>query len=390
MADLKNLRKVLGQLQTKYKNTIFQAEEANVINKINFQSPQLTYQFSGFSYDRVHQLYGPESSGKSSISTYIAGQLQQKFPERPVVLYLDFERTFDIEYAKNLGLNTDEDHFILIRAENGEEGFTIAEELIKTESLCCIIFDSDATCPTRTEIADEVNKASFGGSALMFSRVLRRWNILCAKYKTPLIWISQERANMNAYAHLPSTTGGYAIKFSASTRNRVTKIDNITQGGEIVGIKVRVRNYKNKTGIPFRDAEMALYFDGGFKSDDEYVDFLVRFDIFKQGGAWFTCDRWGEPIKCNGKAKVLEWLKENPEKYEELKNEITNRLLGFSEELDCHNSDPEIEEGTREKFNKEEVQYVESLAEQALDDDLLYIGLDLSYSDDYTKTVEKN
>ena len=83
-------------------------------------------------------------------------------------------------------------------------------------------------------------------------------------------------------------------------------------------------------------------------------------------------------------------MKENPEKYEELKNEVTNRLLGFSEELDSHNSDPEIEEGTGEKFNKEEVQYVESLVEQALDDDLLYIGLDLSRSDDYTKTVEKN
>lgn len=371
MADLKNFKKVMGQLSSKYKDTLLQASDANVVNKTTFQSPQLTYLFSGFSFDRVHQLYGPESSGKSSISTYIAGQLQKQFPEKPIVLYIDFERTFDVDYSRNLGLNTDEDHFVLLRAETGEEAFTIAEELIKTECLCCIIFDSDATCPTRSEISDEVNKANFGNGALMFARILRRWNILCAKYKVPLIWISQERANQNLYSHLPSVTGGYAIKFSATTRNRVTKLENITVGGEIVGIKMRVRNYKNKAGIPYRDAEMNLYFDGGFKSDDEYVDFIIKFEIFKQGGAWFTCERWGEPIKLNGKAKVLEWLKSNPEKYEELKQEVTNRLLGFSKELDSNNIDPvTTEDGKMQEDSDEEKSYVESLASQALDLDL--------------------
>lgn len=175
----------------------------------------------------------------------------------------------------------------------------------------------------------------------------------------------------STYSHLPSVTGGYAIKFSATTRNRVTKLENITIGGEIVGIKMRVRNYKNKAGIPYRDAEMNLYFDGGFKSDDEYVDFIIRFEIFKQGGAWFTCERWGEPIKLNGKAKVLEWLKSNPEKYEELKQEVTNRLLGFSKELDSNNIDPvTTEDGKMQEDSDEEKSYVESLASQALDLDL--------------------
>lgn len=336
-------KKTMAALNKKYEKVLVSAAENARVKKFNFGSPQLTYLFSGFGYDRVHQLYGPPSAGKSSIATYIASQCQKTFPERPVVVYVDFEKSFDMKFAEKIGLKCDDDHFVLVHADNIEDAATVVEELAKTNCVCCLIFDSDATAPTRTELADEANKANFGSGALAFTRVLRRWNVMISKYEFPLLWISQERVNMAMFSHLPSVTGGSAPPYYSTTRNRVTKLDNIVENGQIVGIHIRVRNYKNKGGVPFRDAEMDLYFDGGFKVDNEYVDFLVSLGIFKQGGAWFTCTYFDEnnPIKCNGKQKIIEWAKANPDKYEELKAIVIAKLLGYSEELDANNVDPE-------------------------------------------------
>ena len=334
---LKAYRAALDKLSKKYEEVFVSAEDNEKVKKITFDSPQLTYMFSGFGYDRVHHLYGPPSEGKSSIETYIASQCQKHFPDHPMVLYVDFERSFDKHFAEKIGLNCDPDHFQLIKAENIEDAFTCVEDLLRTKYCCCIIMDSDASAPTRTENEDEINKANFGSGALAYTRLLRRFNILISKYEVPLLWISQERCNMQFGAHLPSVTGGSAPPYYATTRNRVTKLDNITENGEIVGIHMRVRNYKNKGGIPFRDAEMDFYFDKGFNSDNEYVDFLIKFEIFKQGGAWLTSEKYG--VKVNGKAKLQEWLKEHPDEYAEMKEIVNQKLLGFNE-LDKGNVDP--------------------------------------------------
>lgn len=195
-AKLKAYRSALDKLGKKFDKVFKDAAENQKVKKLNFESPRLTYLFSGFGYDRVHHLYGPPSAGKSSIATYMASQCQKKFPDRPMVLYIDFERSFDQGFAEKIGLNCDADHFQLIQAENVEDAFTIAEELLRTEYVCCMIMDSDATAPTRTENSDEINKANFGSGALAFARILRRFNILISKYEVPLLWISQERANL--------------------------------------------------------------------------------------------------------------------------------------------------------------------------------------------------
>lgn len=388
---LADIRKQIDKIKTTYDRGIVEATANNLIRKIAFDSPQLTYMFSGFSYDRIHQFFSPESSGKSSLSTYMASQLQKKMPieierlaqeaedngdkdkakkirkefaDKQVVIYLDYERTFDPVYAENLGLNTDEEHFILLQPDTLEDGFNMIEPMVKSGSICCIIFDSDAAAPTALDNESEVGATGFNGAkgANTLKEVYKRYGILCSNYLTPLITISQERANMNVMAKLPSQTGGTAIKYFSSTRNRLSKLDTLKNGDDAIGIQIRVRNYKNKTGIPNRDAIMNLYFDGGFNSDDEYFDFLVMFGLIHKAGGWFDAADIGMP-KLQGSAKVKDWLKQNPDIYEDLKKKVDNMLMSKNI-LDENNVD--YEKAEQNGVTVEETKTPAQLAMEAL------------------------
>ena len=399
--SLKDLRAATTKAVKNYNHGVVKADSNTLVHKIVFDSPQLTYMFGGFSYDRIHQNFGPESSGKSSLYTYIAGQLQKKMPreierlaqeaeksgdkekatkirtdfaDKQVVIYLDYERTFDPAYAEALGLNTDDDHFILIQADSLEDGFNMIDPMVKTGSICCVIFDSDAAAPTNLDNESEVGSTGFNGAkgANTLKEVYKHFNILASNYLTPLLVVSQERANMNVMAHLPSTTGGTAIKFFASTRNRITKVDQLKDNnGNDAGIQIRVRNYKNKTGVPWRDAIMNLYFDRGFDSDAEYFDFLSEFGLITKGnGGVYSADFWnaenGVPTgKIRGAANALAWFQDpkNKDIYDELKKKVTEKLLSRNE-LDADTTNPEINE--IEDMAKEKHVSVEKLAEEAL------------------------
>jgi recombination protein RecA len=153
------LHAALAKLQKTYKDSICDVTTAGVIQRIFLSSPQLNFLFGGgWAVGRIFQLHGPESSGKSTLSTYIASEIQKQ-PDHNVVIYVDFERTFETSFANRLGLKTDTDHFIFLRPENGEEGFTIVEELIRTNTVGLVIWDSDATTPSRSQMTDEYGKA---------------------------------------------------------------------------------------------------------------------------------------------------------------------------------------------------------------------------------------
>lgn len=202
---LKEFRAAMTKITKDHKKAIVAADANTLIHKISFDSPQLTYMFGGFSYDRIHNFFGPESSGKSSMFTYIAGQLQKKMPEqnpewkeKQIVIYMDFERTFDPNYAGKLGLNCDDDHFLLLQPDTLEEGCSIAEELVKTNAVCCVILDSDAAAPTNLDNESDIGSTGFNGAkaANTLKEVYKRFNVLCSNYKFPLLVVSQERANM--------------------------------------------------------------------------------------------------------------------------------------------------------------------------------------------------
>lgn len=333
---------VLSKLSKAYSQAIVNVEEVGTVKRIYLESPQLNFMFGGgFGLGRIYEFSGPESGGKSTLATYIGGELQKKYTDRPVVVYVDFEYSFDKKYANTLGLSTSDEDFILLRPMHGEEATTIIGELINQLPVGLVIWDSAAATPSISQVEDP-NKASFGGGAKVFSNGLKYLNPFLSRNNTSLIIINQERANVGVI-HGPDfkTAGGYAIKYYSSWRGRITRIDDIKEKGLTVGIVSKVRNTKNKIGIPKREAELELRFAAGFDSDGEYVRFLVDLGIVKQGGAWFSNADWG--FKGQGKDSILVYLKENPELFESVKNSV-NAMLSGETVLDADRPDEEEDE----------------------------------------------
>lgn len=356
-----NINSLVDKLNKKFNDILFIGSDKEAIRdeRMVFSSPQLTYAFGGLIKGRIIHLFGYKSVGKSSISTYIASQCQKNEQdlEKRYVVYIDFERSFDVDFANQIGLDTDK--VIVIRALDIESAFTSWEEIMQTGCVCCTIFDSDATAPTKNELTDEVNKSTFGANALAISRVLRRANPLVYYHKSTFIHISQERTPMNPLKKV-AYTGGSAPEYYATYQFRISKISNIEnkQTGEVDGILIRARNFKNKGNIPFRDAELSFYFKGGLNPDAEFLDFIFKFGYFK-GSGWYTNDEYN--VKVQGKDKVLKWLEEHPDVYDKYKQEIMEKLLNKNE-LDNGNKDP-IQDDSFSPENEavlpEDVQYEE-------------------------------
>jgi len=205
---MSKIKALLTKLKKNYESTIRDVQVSGVIERLFLSSPQLNYLFGGgYPIGRIFQFHGPESSGKSTLSTYIAGEIQKQ-AHHNIVVYVDFERTFEKDYAANLGLSLAEDKFIFLRPENGEEAFTILEELLRTDEIGLIIWDSASTTPTTSVMAAEYSKANFGATAKLFAEALKKFNPLLEKFKTSMIIISQERDNVGCVG--PETTVTWA------------------------------------------------------------------------------------------------------------------------------------------------------------------------------------
>lgn len=358
-------KKALATAEKKAENAIKDVNKAGIIKRVILDSPRLNYIYGGgVAIGRVHRMIGPESGGKSTILTYIAGQFQKHLKEqqgmdKPYCVYIDFERTFDKDHANEIGLNTDEDHFVLMQPDDIESAGAVLEELVKTGEVGTVILDSESMGTTKTLNEKEVGTANFGNYAKVFSDFLKRFVTLCANYESTLFIVSQERANMQMMSHAISTTGGFMLRYAGSTLMRVRKIENIKEGSKDVGIYMNVRNIKNKTGIPWRDCEMMLYFDKGFRSDLEYADFIKEFNgdprlanYVSIGGAYYKSEEFGFSI-C-GKEKFLEWANnfENAEKWQKIKDiitEIISHPTPIDTDIDTENmTEEEIEELKKE------------------------------------------
>jgi recombination protein RecA len=331
---MSELKKIMNGLIKKTPHIIKDAKIAGRINRIVLDSPQLNFLFSGgLPIGRIHNFFGMESQGKSTLAIFLCGQLQKKLnsDKQKYVLYLDYERSFDKDFAEKLGLNTDEEHFIYATPNTLEEGIDLSSKLIETGELLALVLDSDAAAPTNTQMVDEFGKATFGALARILAEGLRKLNILCANYNTTFFTISQERANMAMMSHLNSQTGGFASKFYPTTRNRIKKVDVIKNAYDTIGISLKVQNYKNKGGIPFRIAMLNLYYGPnennikGFDVDSEYLDFIISLGIVKQSGAFFAVP--DEEKKLQGRVKLQTWLEEHPDKYIKFKQQVDEMLV---------------------------------------------------------------
>lgn len=318
-------QKALGDITKKMPFIVKDVHQKNFIKKLLLDSPRLSYVFGGgIVLGRFIRFFGPESGCKSIICTYIGAQFQKnlpiQFPEfkhKKYVVYVDVERTFDPDYAKEVGIDLSEGCFVLLQPQNFEDLSLALEPLIRTDQVSCVIFDSESFITTRTIQLDEVGKANFGSQAKFMKDFCNRFIPLCSDYNTTMFVISQERAQMNTLSKALNFTGGFSLKYASSVTNRVKKIENLTKGSKIVGVHLQVRNYKNKTGIPFRECEMDLYYEGGFDSTGEYIDFLKEFAdeprlqdlVLVKAGGNYKSEKFGWSFR--GKDALVEAIKSN-------------------------------------------------------------------------------
>ena len=337
----------------KYKESVEQAEQAGTTERLILDSPNLNYNMGGgYPLGRIIELFGPESGGKSVLSWYIAKHIQRREEKNKVVIF-DYERTFDSKYARTVGLDLDPEKLIMIRPLNGEEGFSIAQDLIETGEIGMMIIDSVAAIPSAKQIDADYGKATFGGTAALLSEGLRKLNPYISRYNIGMILINQVRDDIGGFSPVPGmkaekTTGGRAVKFYSSWRGRVSRTQDIKIKGVVAGNGIKVKNVKNKVGPPKRVSEMVLYYDRGFDTMDEYINFIANeeFELADVKGAWIY-GKDGSPLeggKWQGRAKLRDHLESNPDVLEKCKVAIIDK---FHENL-ASDVDPDEEEETPE------------------------------------------
>ena len=264
---------------------------------------------------RIIEIYGPESSGKTTLALHIISEAQKMNGE---VAFIDAEHALDPVYAKNLGV--DIDSLIVSQPDTGEQALEIAEALIRSGALDVIVVDSVAALVPKAEIDGDMGDSHIGLQARLMSQALRKLAGAVNKSKTVIIFINQLREKVGVMFGNPETTpGGRALKFYASVRLDIRKIETIKQDGEVVGNRARVKIVKNKVAPPFREAEFDIIYGKGISKEGNILDIAVSLDIIEKSGSWFSYNgnRLGQ-----GRENVKQYLKENPEVMREIETKI--------------------------------------------------------------------
>lgn len=289
----------------------------------------------GLPRGRIIEIYGPESSGKTTVALHAVANAQRN---GGIAAFVDAEHALDPEYAKKLGVDTDA--LLVSQPDTGEQALEIADMLIRSGALDIIVIDSVAALVPKAEIEGDMGDSHVGLQARLMSQALRKLTGALSASGTTAIFINQLREKIGVFFGNPeTTTGGKALKFYASVRLDVRKIETLKDGGEPVGNRTRVKVVKNKMAPPFKQAEFDILYGQGISREGSLIDLGVDLGIVRKSGAWFTYD--GDQLG-QGKEKARQFLKDNPD----LANEIEAKILAqvgigeVSEEF----SEAEIEE----------------------------------------------
>ena len=273
----------------------------------------------GLPRGRIVEVYGPESSGKTTIALHAIASAQAR---GGVAAFVDAEHALDPEYAKKLGVNIDD--LLVSQPDTGEQALEIADMLIRSGSVDVIVVDSVAALVPRAEIEGEMGDSHVGLQARLMSQALRKLTGALSNTGTTAIFINQLREKIGVFFGSPETTsGGKALKFYASVRLDIRRIETLKDGQDSVGNRVRVKVVKNKLAAPFRQAEFDILFGEGISREGGLIDFGVEQDIVKKSGAWYTYE--GEQLG-QGKENSRRYLKENPELANEIEQKIKSKL----------------------------------------------------------------
>ena len=273
----------------------------------------------GYPKGRIIEIYGPESSGKTTLAIHAIAEAQKA---GGVAAFIDAEHAFDRFYAQKLGV--DIDNLYISQPDNGEQALEIADQLIRSAAIDIIVIDSVAALTPKKEIEGDMGDSSVGLHARLMSQALRKVTSTIAKTNTTCIFINQLREKIGVmFGNPETTTGGNALKFYASVRLDIRKVTAIKDGDNIIGNQVRVKVVKNKVAPPFRKAEFEITFGEGISKVGEIVDLSVEYNIIKKSGSWFS---YGDTKLGQGRDAVKEMLKDNPELCEELEAKIMEAI----------------------------------------------------------------
>lgn len=324
---MSKLDSVLEKIKKNYKIDIKSPEEMCQIEFVSMESPGLNFVLGqGFPLGRILMLHGKESGGKTLLSSYIAAQLQKQTKKK--ICVFDFEYTLNVDFMHQMGV--DINNLLVIRPTSGEDCFEIMKDLIETGEIALFVIDSVSAMASKSQIEDP-NKPQFGPLGRVMSNGLKYVLPYLSKYNSSLLLIAQERANVTSVGYGPDysvSAGGYSAKYYSSWIARVTRVDDIVDDGEVVGIEMKVKNSKNKLKNPRRQAILRVYYSDGIRSDDEYLDYLKILGIIEQKGAWFYNEEWG--MKVAGKNGVADFLHERPELYEKVKKQVNDLICGHT------------------------------------------------------------
>lgn len=299
-------------------------DEANKMNLEIIPTGALTLDIAlgigGIPKGRVVELYGPESSGKTTLALHIIAEAQKA---GGYAAFIDAEHALDPVYAKRIGVKIDE--LIISQPDNGEQALEIADTLIRSGAVDIIVIDSVAALVPRAEIEGEMGDAHVGLHARLMSQALRKLTGALAKSKCAAIFINQIREKVGVmYGNPEVTTGGRALKFYSSVRMEIRKADTIKDGNDVIGIKAKIKVTKNKTAPPFKTAEFDINYAKGISEESCIIEAGVALDIIDKSGAWFS---YGDNRLGQGKEKAKQTLKENPAIKEEIKQKILARTI---------------------------------------------------------------
>jgi recombination protein RecA len=317
---LKALQLTMAKLEKDYgKGTIMKMGDQVIENIPAISSGSLGLDIAlgvgGFPRGRVVEIFGPESSGKTTLAIHAIAQAQKA---GGIAAFIDAEHAFDRFYAGRLGV--DIENLLISQPDNGEQALEIADQLIRSSAIDIIVIDSVAALTPKAEIEGDMGDSKMGLQARLMSQALRKLTASINKTNTVCIFINQLREKIGVmFGNPETTTGGNALKFYASIRLDIRRVSQIKDGEDPTGSHVRVKVVKNKVAPPFRKAEFDMMYNNGISKTGEIVDLAVEFEIVKKSGSWFS---YGETKLGQGRESVKQLLADNPELADEIEHKI--------------------------------------------------------------------
>ena len=324
LEKLKILQSTLDKIEKNYgKGSVMKlgdhaAEKVDVIStgSINLDA---ALGVGGFPKGRIIEIFGPESSGKTTLAIHAIAECQK---QGGIAAFIDAEHAFDSFYAKKLGV--DIDNLLVSQPDNGEQALEIADNLIRSGAIDIIVVDSVAALTPKAEIDGEMGDSKVGLQARLMSQAMRKLTSTISKTNCCCIFINQLREKIGVlFGNPETTTGGNALKFYASVRIDIRRIQAIKDGDQNIGNRVKVRVVKNKVAPPFRQCEFDLMFGEGISKLGEIIDLGVDLDILRKSGSWFG---YGETKLAQGREALKQLLRDNPELCDELEEKIRTAL----------------------------------------------------------------